>query len=238
MKRDLSAWQFSIVLGAFAYAYGVLFAPEWDLWGEAFYVWPTRAGLILSVIGLGTWLVLADTGRLHEEKLKRSTHVLQIVFSLGSLLNLSIMFLLPRFMPFDERLYEWQQSLGALLFFGGLVAWSVLPSAGKRSEANSTRTRFGPASSTNGTRRRDYESDDDHTDRMLACAGAIGLGAGMMFNVNGTPMIEGTMMDVTGHSYGDSGDTFSSDIGGSDMFGNDIGSSDMSSSSDMSGSDW
>jgi len=62
---------------------------------------------------------------------------------------------------------------------------------------------------------------------------------GPVCNIDGTPMIPGTFMDVTGRTYGtSSSDTFSSSTGSWDSFGSSISSHDSFGSSGSFGSDW
>jgi len=50
-----------------------------------------------------------------------------------------------------------------------------------------------------------------------------------MFNVDGTPMMDGGMLDILGKPYGDTGFTIETDFGSVHCFGDSPFSSDMDS---------
>ena len=138
----------------------------------------------------------------------------------GALLCYYGLYEAPVHMLWGEPFYVWPLRASGLMMGVGLLLGMFYAATGRLRKTGPTRPWIRNVNPEPDGQRLSFLNSD------VGASAAIGAAfAGPMFNVDGTPMMDGGMFDVMGKSYGDSGNSFSSDIGG-DM-SSDMGSSSM-----------
>lgn len=161
--------------------------------------------------------------------MKRGISIWSVLVTCGLLLYFFGLFFAPEHKVWGKPFYVWPIRAGTLLFGLGVVIGIVQAVVGRVRKAGAVRRWVGEAGDEQERRRRQSMVGRLGAGGALAAAGIAGY-AGPTVNVDGTPMLDGGVVDVMGKTYGDSGVSFehhaSTGLSDSDAYSG-TGSSDI-----------
>lgn len=166
--------------------------------------------------------------------MKRGISIWSVLVTCGLLLYFIGLFFAPEHKVWGKPFYVWPIRAGELLFGLGAAIGVIQAVIRRVSRAVAARRWVDEAGDEQERLRRKSVVDQLGAGGALAAAGIAGYG-GPTANVDGTPMLDGGMVDVMGKTYGDTGTSFdhhaSTGLSDSDAYSS-------TDSSDIGGMKW